>query len=199
MIARRRLNTGEVPVNGERCWRWWRNLTRRTNSLLYHPAGRSLRVPENTGEIAMKMKVIGAAAIAFGLCGAVGAFAGDGNKEAGADDKFAKMDTNADGKITASEHAAGGRTKFQSLDTNKDGSVTATEMDAAHAGKTEGMKMSSADKIKKMDTNGDGKLSASEHEAGSTDMFAKSDANKDGSLTADEMKAAHQKHMADRK
>jgi Ca2+-binding EF-hand superfamily protein len=148
----------------------------------------------------MKMKVIGAAAVAFCLCGAVDAFAGDGNK--GGDDKFAKMDTNADGKITSSEHAAGGRTMFQSMDTNKDGSVTAAEMDAAHAahaGKTEGMKRSSADKIKKMDTNGDGKLSASEHETGSRDMFAKSDANKDGSVTADEMKAAHQKHMADKK
>lgn len=152
----------------------------------------------------MKLKVIGVALLALGMCATVDVFAGDGEgKEAG--DKFAKMDTNGDGKITSSEHSSGARSMFQSMDANQDGSVTVAEMDAVHAGmkhegmKHEGMKMSSADKIKKMDSNGDGKLSASEHEAGSRDMFARSDANQDGSVTAEEMKAAHQKHMADRK
>jgi hypothetical protein len=80
----------------------------------------------------MKIKVIGIAAIAFGLCGAVGAFAGDGNKGAGADDKFAKMDTNSDGKVTSSEHAAGSSKMFADSDANKDGSLTADEMTSAH-------------------------------------------------------------------
>jgi Ca2+-binding EF-hand superfamily protein len=152
----------------------------------------------------MKLKLICAAMFALGLSAAADTFAGDGAGK-GADDKFAKMDTNGDGKISSSEHSSGARTMFQSMDTNKDGSVTAAEMDAAHAGKKsgdmkrDGMKMSSADKIKKMDSNGDGRLSASEHEAGSRDMFAKSDANKDGSITAEEMKAAHQKDMTAKK
>ena len=162
----------------------------------------------------MKLKLICAAMFALGLSAAAETFAGEGAGK-GADEKFAKMDTNGDGKISSSEHSSGARTMFQSMDTNKDGSVTAAEMDTAHAGmkggdmksgdtkrsdmKHDGMKMSSADKIKKMDSNGDGRLSASEYEAGSRDMFAKSDANKDGSITAEEMKAAHQKDMTAKK
>src|SRR5688572_33489570 len=86
----------------------------------------------------------------------------------GDDSKFKSMDTNGDGQISSSEHAAGVTAKFTSMDTDKDGFVTTTEMDTAHAAMKggSGMKMSSADKIGKVDTDGDGKLSSAENDAG---------------------------------
>jgi hypothetical protein len=47
-------------------------------------------------------------------------------------EKFKKMDTNGDGKLSAAEHDAWARDMFMKMDTNKDGSVTAAEMDASH-------------------------------------------------------------------
>ncbi|HYG06169.1 MAG TPA: hypothetical protein VD865_07115 [Stenotrophomonas sp.] len=113
------------------------------------------------------------------------------------DDKFKKMDTNGDGAITSAEHSAGAQQMFTAMDTNKDDQVTSAEMDAQWAakkgkdGKTDGMKMSSADKIKEIDSDGDGRLSAAEHAAGTQQMFAKLDANADGKLTEAEMQAGH--------
>ena len=104
-------------------------------------------------------------------------------------DKFKMMDSNGDGMISASEHAAGVKSMFDKMDANHDGSVTAAEMDAGHQrmkgaktmpGKSMGdMKheMSSAEKIKLMDTDGDGMLSASEHDAGAQKMFTDMDSN----------------------
>ena len=47
--------------------------------------------------------------------------------------KFKMMDTNNDGMVSASEHAASVTTMFGEMDANRDGSVTAAEMDARHA------------------------------------------------------------------
>jgi Ca2+-binding EF-hand superfamily protein len=117
------------------------------------------------------------------------------------------MDSNRDGKISASEHAAGAKQMFQGMDGNQDSRVTPVEMDAAqkpmkaadashghenHSGKAE---MSSVDKIKVVDKDGDGVLTAQEHEAGSKKMFSKMDADKDGFLTAAEISAGHAKMM----
>ena len=105
-----------------------------------------------------------------------------------------KMDTNGDGMISASEHAAGSQQMFDTMDANKDGNVTAAEMDAHHQTRmNEGkstMPMSSADKIKSKDTNGDGQLSAAENAAGAQRNFAKMDANHDGNLSLAEVKAS---------
>ncbi len=111
------------------------------------------------------------------------------------------MDSNGDGAITSAEHAAGAQKMFTKMDSNKDGSVTAAEMEAQWAaqkgkdGKTDGMKMSAADKIKEIDTDGDGRISAAEHAAGSQKMFGKMDADGDGKITAAEMQAGHDKAM----
>src|SRR5688572_10682899 len=84
------------------------------------------------------------------------AFAGGG--------KMDMMDTNNDGSISASEHAAGAKQMFQKMDADSDGKVTAAEMDSAHQqmkgdkdGKS-GKSMSSSEKIKPIDTNGDGEI-----------------------------------------
>lgn len=105
-----------------------------------------------------------------------------------------KLDTDGDGMVSASEHAAGSQKMFESMDANSDGNVTATEMDAAHQARMkEGkstMPMSSADKIKSKDTNGDGQLSAAENAAGAQRNFAKMDANHDGNLSQTEIRAS---------
>lgn len=52
------------------------------------------------------------------------AFAKDG------DEKFRKMDTDSDGRITASEHAAHAQQMFTMIDTNRDGAISRQEMEA---------------------------------------------------------------------
>jgi Ca2+-binding EF-hand superfamily protein len=116
------------------------------------------------------------------------------------------MDTDKDGQISATEHAAGCQQMFQGMDANQDNRVTAAEMDAAQPpiksqdashGQEKGHthEMSSTEKIKVIDTDGDGVLTAQEHAVGSKKMFKKMDLDKDGKLTATEIKTGHQKMM----
>ena len=48
-------------------------------------------------------------------------------------DMMGKMDSNADGRISAGEHAAGAQAMFEAADADHDGYVTAAEMKAGHA------------------------------------------------------------------
>jgi Ca2+-binding EF-hand superfamily protein len=43
-------------------------------------------------------------------------------------EKFRKMDTDGDGRVTAAEHAAGAQQMFTMMDSNGDGGVTMEEM-----------------------------------------------------------------------
>lgn len=45
-----------------------------------------------------------------------------------ADEKFSKMDSNNDGRVTSSEHAAYADKMFKEVDANGDGAVTKEEM-----------------------------------------------------------------------
>ncbi|HEY0334193.1 MAG TPA: hypothetical protein VGC74_10845 [Stenotrophomonas sp.] len=47
-------------------------------------------------------------------------------------DKIKEIDTDGDGSISASEHAAGSAKMFSKMDANSDGKVTAAEMQAGH-------------------------------------------------------------------
>jgi Ca2+-binding EF-hand superfamily protein len=48
-------------------------------------------------------------------------------------EKIKVIDTDADGVLTAEEHAAGSRTMFDAMDTDKDGALTEAELSAGHA------------------------------------------------------------------
>lgn len=48
-------------------------------------------------------------------------------------DKIAKMDTNGDGALSASEHANGAQAMFQEWDTDRSGSLSRQEMAKGHA------------------------------------------------------------------
>lgn len=54
-------------------------------------------------------------------------------KDMGSAEKIRTIDTNADGILTAEEHAAGSKAMFEAMDANKDGSLTPAEFDAGHA------------------------------------------------------------------
>lgn len=78
------------------------------------------------------------------------AFAGDGG------DKFRKMDTDGDGRITAAEHAAGAQAMFTKMDTNKDGAITMQEMEAHKDMKHDMKHDSKDDRHDDMDDGADG-------------------------------------------
>jgi Ca2+-binding EF-hand superfamily protein len=54
-------------------------------------------------------------------------------KEISAAEKIKVVDTNADGVVTAEEHAAGSRSMFEKMDANHDGFLSKAEMMAGHA------------------------------------------------------------------
>ncbi len=129
------------------------------------------------------------------------AFAGH-TGEHSADAMFKSMDTDGDGRISRTEHAAGAKKMFDKMDANHDGIVTAAEMTACHdmdGDKSAKDEMSSAEKIKVIDTNGDGQLSRAEHDTGTDTMFTKMDTDADGFLSPTECAAGHEKMMKDKK
>ena len=110
-------------------------------------------------------------------------------------DKFKKMDTNGDGKVTREEHASGAKQMFTKNDANNDGALTVAELDAAMVAQGEKPgkhHKTSAEKIQMIDQNGDGRITASEHEAGTDQMFAKMDKDADGFLSKSECDEGHE-------
>jgi Ca2+-binding EF-hand superfamily protein len=147
-----------------------------------------------------------------GFALATGAYAGGGSGQA----EVKMMDTDGDGSISATEHAAGTKKMFGKMDADGDGIVTAKEMDSAHKdmatahkgstaesdtadasrlGKSDKPQKSAAAKIKTIDTDGDGAITAAEHAAGSKKMFEKMDKDQNGRLTAAEIQAGHDRMM----
>lgn len=145
------------------------------------------------------------------LCGAAlatTAYAGDDEMKHGSGQAELKMmDTDHDGSVSATEHAAGAKKMFEMMDKDGDGIVTAQEMGAAHKNMptadssarpsdANGKPMKSSDaKIKAIDADGDGTISAAEHEAGARKMFDRMDKDQNGKLSAAELQAGHDKMM----
>ncbi len=114
------------------------------------------------------------------------------------EDKFAMMDTDKDGKISATEHEAGAKMMFGEIDKNSDGRITAEEMNAKMNDKKKAGKnphWTAAEKLAKADANADKVVTTEEHKTAATGMFKEMDTNKDGFLTAEEMKMGHDKKM----
>jgi len=104
---------------------------------------------------------------------------------------FAAKDTDKDGKLSRAEVAKMPDPMFARLDANHDGFLTPEELAQGHHG--HGNKG-----FGHADTNGDGAISRDEALARSDKRFARIDANGDGVITQDEMKAAHHgKHGKD--
>ncbi len=117
------------------------------------------------------------------------------------DGMFKRMDTNSDGRISASEHAAGAQAMFTRMDANQDGMISAAEMASGHEDGKTGERMKHhgmhGNPMAMMDTNHDGVLTEAESVAFAHTMFARMDANHDGKVTGDEMKTAHEKMEGD--
>jgi Ca2+-binding EF-hand superfamily protein len=103
--------------------------------------------------------------------------------------RFAQIDVNGDGEITAEEMKAQATARFAAADTNGDGALTQEEMSAAKQGKHKERL------LKRFDTNGDGALSAEELNKApegkkggrAAKHFDRMDADDSGSLTLEEM------------
>lgn len=128
--------------------------------------------------------------------------------QAKADEMFARMDVNGDGKLDDADREARLAKKFAELDKDGNGSISRAEFIAGH-GEKGGNRMGHAgghgpddkkgghhggmrDMMKdKADINNDGAVSAAEFKAAHLAMFEKADANKDGKVTHEERRAAH--------
>lgn len=105
--------------------------------------------------------------------------------------RFAQIDTNSDGQVTAEELTAQAVSRFAKADANSDGALTMDEMKAAaqehHKDRL----------LKRFDANEDGTLSDEEMAKASdgrmgkrmTKRFEKLDADNSGSITLEEMTA----------
>ena len=117
-----------------------------------------------------------------------------GERGAGVDQMFERVDTNQDGAITRAEIEAAGAARFATADTDGDGFLTVEEMTAAaesHDSERRAKRVEA--RLDRLDANDDGKLSLEEMQAGSKRldrMFDRLDADSDGAITKAEAEAA---------
>lgn len=99
--------------------------------------------------------------------------------------KFAEIDANHDGVITADEYQAYKLARVKAIDTNGDGFVTPAEFADYAVAKMQPRIQQRADAlVKKLDLNGDGKVSIEELAAAPFDMmFAHLPTDKNGNVT----------------
>lgn len=121
------------------------------------------------------------------------------------DQRFAKLDTDGDGRITAEERAAQkaarAQARFDRLDADKNGQISRAEFDAAgakraemrgkFAGKHGGGKMRHRGGFHAMvDADKDGVVTKQEFQARALERFDRLDTDKDGQISAAEREAA---------
>jgi Ca2+-binding EF-hand superfamily protein len=109
------------------------------------------------------------------------------------DHLFSQIDTDKDGKISASEHAAQAKARFDKMDKNKTGKFVIADEFQQPNKPSRGQATAEADiavgMLKAMDTDGDGVITAEEHAKAAAARFEKMDTNKDGVLSKEEWKA----------
>lgn len=119
--------------------------------------------------------------------------------------RFARLDTNNDGKLSFAEQAAGTNARFAKLDVDGDGKLTPEELGPRHrhgpredgpglaqdqddAPMARGGGMG-AGMLMRADANGDGKITREEMRAQADQRFDRLDANKDGVIDQAELQA----------
>ncbi len=105
---------------------------------------------------------------------------------------MAGADADHDGTITKAEYLARVEARFARLDTNHDGKIDATERAAAHHG---GGDMA-ARMGKRMDANGDGSVTLDEERAKASRRFDRMDTNHDGKIDQAERDAIRERMRA---
>jgi len=103
---------------------------------------------------------------------------------------FDKLDTNHDGVVTLDEYVAAARARFAALDPQNTGKVTAAEIAASPRAEAHAQH-AAAHLVKAMDTNGDGVVTLDEYLAAAKKRFSRLDKNGDGFIDADELPAHH--------
>lgn len=108
-------------------------------------------------------------------------------------DELTKLaDTNADGLISAAEHASATREIFLRMDADHDGQLTPEELGTlgARFGPVleAGPALAIAEKVQSVDVNGDGLVSPGEYQAAASKAYARLDRDRDGRLSPEEMR-----------
>jgi Ca2+-binding EF-hand superfamily protein len=133
--------------------------------------------------------IIVAAILSLPVAGIAVAKAG---KSHHAQERFAAIDTNGDGKITREEDQAHADSRFAKADTNGDGAVTAAEMKAAMLAKmSTRLDRRIAKHMDRADTDKDGVISNAEARAAGDARFERMDKNDDGVIEMSEVKRKH--------
>lgn len=118
-----------------------------------------------------------------------------GDRGARMEQRFAEMDADKDGKVSAAEMRAAREARFAKADADGDGKLTVEELDAARQARR-------MERLERMvvwlDADGDGMLSADEFDPHRGRMLARLDADGDGALSQEEMRDAgkrfHRRH-----
>lgn len=133
---------------------------------------------------------LGSAVIVPSLAVAHGDGPKGGDRAAYMEQRFAEMDADGDGKVTAPEIEAHRAARFAAADANGDGKLSVEEMANARA---EQRKERFGRMIAKLDKDGDGQLSAEEMPMRGARMM-RLDTDGDGAVSLEEMKAAKGHH-----
>lgn len=101
--------------------------------------------------------------------------------------QFARMDADADGRVTLDEYRDAAKAAFDALDADHNYSVSAAELEAAQP-QRDG-ELSAAQRIALIDDNDDGTLTADENRLAVEADFERIDVNDDDALELSEVKS----------
>ena len=100
------------------------------------------------------------------------------------------QDVEGNGHLTAAAHKSSAAKRFELMDTNHDGKVTASEIGGSRGAESiawASTMTSAKEKVSQLDTNRDGALTVKEYADGSQKVFDKLDVDGNGVLSDSEM------------